>query len=950
MSESNTVSPWHEFHGPNLGYVLEQYDLYLEDPTKVDEGLRRMFTLWGEPGIAETGKEDLPVQAHALSPSLVLQKMKKFLNALQYAENIRHYGHLEANIYPMEKQEAVKMLSLSEYDLTDQDLKEIPAEFICPEKKGQLSDGLAAIKYLKQIYTGFIGFEIQHAEPEEKKWLQRKIESGYFNATFTKEQQKTLLKELYESEGFEQFIHKTYVGQKRFSVEGLESLVPVVEDIVNKSAENGMKDVIISMAHRGRLNILTHVLKKPYEAMFSEFQHSKWLAKDKEILTAAGWTGDVKYHLGYVKVRDFNGKKVKVTLANNPSHLEVAGAVVEGYARAAQDVRTQKGYSKQDISKALPILIHGDAAFSGQGVVAETFNFSNTKAYSTGGTIHIIANNRIGFTTEGEEDRSTRYSSDLAKGFNVPIFHVNADAPEACLAVASLAFAYRQVFHKDVLIDLIGYRRLGHNEMDEPMATNPVMYHAVHSHPTITEVYKKQLLAKQSLSIEEINNVKDTTLAKIAEAFERIDKENDEVGTLGVVPEIVKKGIQKIDTSIDKATLVKINNEILSWPENFNVFSKLQKILKRRLDAFEPNGKIDWALAEVLAFATILKDGTPIRLTGEDSERGTFSHRNLVLSDEKTGEKYCPLHAISTSNASFDIYNSTLSEGAILGFEYGYNVFAPDTLVLWEAQFGDFANNAQVIYDQFISAGRAKWGQKSGLVILLPHGYEGQGPEHSSARLERYLQLAAENNWTVANLSSSAQYFHILRRQAAILGKDEVRPLVLMTPKSLLRNQTAAASVEEFTNGGFQPVIEQPGLGTEPEKVERIVFCTGRLAVELSEKVKDTDALKWLDIIRVEEIYPFPEEQIESLINKYKNLKEIIWTQEEPKNMGAWSFISTRLQAIAPEKITVSYNGRPEMSSPSEGDPRVHKKEQQRIIDFALTAPTVNKTKEKVVK
>ncbi|WHY77584.1 2-oxoglutarate dehydrogenase E1 component [Neobacillus sp. WH10] len=943
---NNSTSSWHDVFGPNLGYLLEQYDLFLTDEALVDESLQELFAVWGAPQLEITqNNEELPQQGY--SPTFVINKMKKLVDVLKLAENIRTNGHLEANVYPLERQTPSDILTLSYYGLTEEDVKEIPAEIICPEKKGQLQDGLAAIQYLMKVYIGHIGFEIGHVEPEERLWLQSKIEDNDCAISFSTAKKVDLLTSLYKAEGFEQFIQKTYVGQKRFSVEGLETLIPSLEELISLSAEDGIDNVMIAMAHRGRLNVLAHILEKPYEAIFSQFQHSTWVNDNPDYSETKGSTGDVKYHMGAVKNRQIQDKKIKVSLANNPSHLEFAGTVVEGYARAAQEDRSEKGYPKQDVSKALALLVHGDAAFPGQGVVAETLNYSRTKAYQTGGTIHIIANNRIGFTTESEDSRSTRYSSDLAKGYNIPVFHVNADAPEASLAVMRLAFEYRQTFKKDVLVDLIGYRRMGHNEMDEPMATNPLTYNIVRKHPTITAVYKQQLLDEKSMTEEQMKEIETTVLTKISEAYKNIDKEHSEVRSIAELQAENHHEIPKVDTTVDKATLTKINSELLEWPNGFNVFGKLQKILNRRLEVFEKKGKIDWAHAEALAFATILKDGTPIRLTGQDSERGTFSHRNIVLSDEKTGEKYCPLHTISTSNASFAVHNSSLSEVAILGFEYGYNVISPETLVLWEAQFGDFANGAQVIIDQFISAGQSKWGQKSGIVVLLPHGYEGQGPEHSSARLERFLQLAAENNWTVANLSSSAQYFHILRRQAAILNTDEVRPLVLMAPKSLLRHASAGTYLEEFTNGQFQAVIEQPGLGSEPDQVERIVFCTGRLAVELADLVADSKAFNWLDIIRIEELYPFPEEQIRSLIGKYKNLKEVVWTQEEPKNMGAWSYIAPQLQELVSDHIKVSYNGRPGMSSPSEGDPIIHKNEQQRIIDVALT-PTDKKAKEVV--
>nr|WP_156290253.1 2-oxoglutarate dehydrogenase E1 component [Oceanobacillus salinisoli] len=928
------ANPWADVKGPNMGYLLEQYDLYINDPDAVEKSFKDLFDVWGEP-VASDNNNDREV--NSMSPNALLNKMNKLVSAITLADNIRAYGHLEANIYPLEKQEANDLLDMSSYQLTEEDLREIPAHFICSENK-QLNNGLDAINYLKQIYTSTIGFDVNHMEPTEKAWLRNKIETEVVNEEISVSEKQQLLEMLLAAEGFEQFLGKTYVGQKRFSVEGLESLIPVMDEMIRLAAKDRMMDVMISMAHRGRLNVLTHVLEKPYEAIFSQFQHSTWENEDPTLEVVDGATGDVKYHLGAVKKKRVEDNEIKVTLANNPSHLEIAGTVAEGYTRAAQETRTEKGYPRQDVSKAVAVLVHGDAAFTGQGVVTEVLNYANTKAYGTGGTIHVIANNCIGFTTDPEDDRSTKYPSDIVKGYNVPVIHVNADDPEACLKAVRLAFEYRQTFHKDVLINLIGYRRLGHNEMDEPRTTSPVIYKRIDQHPTVTKIYKEKLAAEQSIANEKMIEIENATQNKLKQAYQNIRFDQEPVRPIAERHAAYSNEFPNTDTSVDEETLTKINNELLEWPEGFHVYGKLKKILNRRRDAIEKHKKIDWGHSEILAFASILKDGNPIRLTGQDSERGTFSHRNIVLSDEKTGNKYSPLHTLSSADASFAVHNSTLSEEAVLGFEYGYDVHSKETLVLWEAQFGDFANGAQVIFDQFISSGREKWGQKSGLVMLLPHGYEGQGPEHSSARLERFLQSAAENNWTVANLSSSGNYFHILRRQAALLDTDDIRPLVIMSPKSLLRNAAAGVYLEDLANGEFQPIIKEPGLGENPDDVKRVVFTTGRLAVELSEAVsKDKEMYNWLDMIRVEELYPFPEEKINHLLSKYKNLEEIVWTQEEPQNMGAWSYVAPRLQELAPENIKVTYNGRPDMASPSEGDPLVHKEEQNRIINNVLT-------------
>lgn len=755
-----------------------------------------------------------------------------------------------------------------------------------------------------------------------------------------------MLRRLTEVEGFEKFLHRTFVGQKRFSIEGLDSMVPLLDELVRHSIENEVKAINIGMAHRGRLNVLAHVLGKPYEMIFAEFQHAEskdFIPSEGSVAITYGWTGDVKYHLGAARrLRNKNEHTMRITLANNPSHLEVVSPVVLGFTRAAQEDRSNAGVPSQDTDSSFAIMIHGDAAFPGQGIVAETLNLSRLRGYQTGGSIHIIANNMIGFTTESYDSRSTRYASDIAKGFEIPIVHVNADDPEACLAAANLAFKYRQRFKKDFVIDLIGYRRFGHNEMDEPMATNPTMYNVIQQHPTVRQLYAQKLVEKGVIAKEAVEEMEREVAERLKNAYERVPKDEAKLDFIMDPPKPVARKLPFVKTAVEKEVLRRLNKELLQFPSNFHVFNKLERILKRRDGVFDGNGKIDWAHAEILAFATILRDGVPIRLTGQDSQRGTFAQRHLVLHDVKTGEEFVPLHHISEANASFVVYNSPLTEAAVLGYEYGYNVFAPETLVLWEAQFGDFANMAQVMFDQFISSGRAKWGQKSGLVMLLPHGYEGQGPEHSSARLERFLQLAAENNWTVANLSTSAQYFHILRRQASILQWEEVRPLVLMTPKSLLRHPLAASDVEEFTNGQFQPVLEQKGLGENREKVERIILGTGKLTVDLAEQINKMEGLDWLHVVRIEELYPFPKEELQAILVRYPNIKEIVWVQEEPQNMGSWCYVEPKLREIAPDGVDVSYIGRRRRASPAEGDPVVHRKEQERIIQCALTKKNNN--------
>ncbi|CAM4006258.1 2-oxoglutarate dehydrogenase E1 component [Mesobacillus thioparans] len=928
---------WPGFYGANQGYVEELYELYLQDPSAVDPEIREYFETNSDKRKSTDQFADQKPPAAQISGNPA-----KIAAALRYADYIRSNGHLSANIYPLQSGNAEKVLDgLEKWGLTEDDLNNIPVDLVCPSAPPTVKTGKEAFDYLLKVYSSTIAYEFEQVNQiDEKEWLRNKVESGTLIPKVEAERKISLFERLAEVENFEKYLHRTFVGQKRFSIEGLDTMVPLLDEVIARAVNNGVETINIGMAHRGRLNVLAHVLGKPYEMIFAEFQH----APNKELVPSEGsiginfgWTGDVKYHLGIDrKIKSGTTANARLTLANNPSHLEFAGAVVEGFTRAAQDDRDLPGYAKFDPGKAMALLIHGDAAFPGQGIVAETLNLSRLQGFKTGGTVHVIANNTIGFTTESMDSRSTRYASDLAKGYEIPIIHVNADDPEACLMAARLAFEYRKTFGKDFLIDLIGYRRFGHNEMDEPMTTNPEMYKLVHNHPTVKEIYGKKLVSQGVFTDEKRAGIEDKINTILKEANEKVPKAEKEAKREPDIPEVVEMGIPRINTGVPAETLMKINSDLLKWPEGFDVFNKLAKILQRRQDAFSENGKIDWGLAETLAFASILQEGTPVRLTGQDSERGTFAQRNLVLHDSNTGEQFSPLHTLPDAKASFSIHNSPLSEAAVVGFEYGYNVFAPETLVLWEAQYGDFGNAAQVLFDQFVAAGRAKWGQKSGLVMLLPHGYEGQGPEHSSGRVERFLTLAAENNWTVANLSSAAQYFHILRRQAKILREESVRPLVLMTPKSLLRNPLVAADPSQLFDGSFEPIFEQPGLGSQPEKVERVVLCSGKVSIDISEQLNSEDN-DWLHVLRIEEIYPFPLDELKEIFGRYPNLKEVVWVQEEPKNMGAWTFVEPRINEAAPNDIKVSYIGRRRRSSPAEGDPNTHKLEQARIIRDALT-------------
>jgi 2-oxoglutarate dehydrogenase E1 component len=933
--QKNGQNPWGSFHGPNLGYVMEQYEQYANGMDTVDPALKELFIQWGSPlsyGSSEAAEAvEQPGNVSAA----------KALKAAKLLEDIRSHGHLAANMNPLTMNEqGLSLFNLKKYGLSEGELKAIPAKLIWEEAPEHTATALDAVNRLKEMYTSSLAFEFAHVQhAEERVWLNHMVESGSLQRSLSREERTGVLKRLTEVEGFEQFLHKTFVGQKRFSIEGVDMLVPMLDEAVGKGAENGAHNIMIGMAHRGRLSVLAHVLEKPYSKIFAEFQHSsaKQQGPSGDLVDISeGWTGDVKYHLG--RDRFVNGAspvRTRITLANNPSHLEFVDPVVEGFARAAQEDRSKPGYPEQDSSKALAILIHGDAAFPGQGIVSETLNLGGLKGYRTGGTIHIIANNLVGFTTDSHDSRSTKYASDLAKGFEIPIVHVNADDPEACLAAIHLAYQYRAHFQKDFLIDLVGYRRFGHNEMDDPAVTQPQIYKKIAKHPTVRALYAEQLRAEGLLTQQEIDRIQQSVQEMLQTEYEKVAPQKPEQAEEVKLPGVIAKGIPAIETGVAIETLRELNRELLNWPEEFQIYPKLKRILERRENVLEENGKVEWAVAEALAFASILAEGTPIRLSGQDSERGTFAQRHIVLHDTETNETFSPLHRLPQARASFAVHNSPLSEAAVVGFEYGYNVFAPETLVMWEAQYGDFANTAQPLFDQFLSSARAKWGQKSGLVLLLPHGYEGQGPEHSSARPERFLQLAAENNWTVANVTSAAQYFHLLRRQAAALGTEFVRPLVIMTPKSLLRHPFVASSHTALTEGRFQTVLEQPQLGAETEKVKRLVLTTGKMAIDLASEIETAGEqlpLEEVHIARIEQLYPFPKEKVEALLQRYPNVQEIAWVQEEPKNMGAWHYLAPTLFELAGGRVTVRYIGRPERSSTAGGDPLVHKREQERII------------------
>lgn len=940
VKEPYNETIWSKYHGPNLGYIQEKYEQFVKDPSSVEFHYRELFTVSGPPPLTP---DVLPAPKPALSGDT--EWLRKAVRASKLIANIRIYGHMAANIDPLVRgnNPMAKWLEYTTYDLTREDLTSLPASLIWENAPEDVKTAWDAVHRMRQAYTRTIAYEFGHIhEEQELRWLNSQAESTSSPAPLTSGERKELLNRLIQVEQFETFLHKTFVGQKRFSLEGNDALVPMLDEIVRAAAHDGAEHILMGMAHRGRLNVLAHILGKPYEIIFSEFHHSP----NKELFPSEGsmginygWTGDVKYHLGADRaVREGETVRTRITLANNPSHLEFVNPVVEGFTRAAQEDRNTAGLPKLDTNKAMAVLMHGDAAFPGEGIVAETLNIGKLSGYTNGGTVHIIVNNRIGFTTESEDSRSTHYASDLAKGYEIPVVHVNADDPEACIAAVRLACAYRHQFKKDFLIDLIGYRRHGHNEMDDPETTQPLVYGKVRNHPTVYRIYAERLQQEKVVTEDEVKQMYSAAENVLQQAFDQMKEGKHKNGEAKSSVQQLTDTSQPQTTAVPLSSLQQINRELLTVPDGFKVYPKLERILQRRKDALNDGERVEWALAEALAFASILKDGTPIRLSGQDSQRGTFAHRHLVLHDSDTGALFSPLHQLSDAKASFGVYNSPLSEASVLGYEYGYNVFAPETFVLWEAQYGDFANAAQVIIDQFISAGRAKWTQRSNLAILLPHGYEGQGPEHSSGRLERFLQLSAEENWTVANLSSAAQYFHLLRRQAALCGSTDARPLVIMAPKSLIRNPRSTSPGAALASGEFQPVLPEPLLGATPGEVKRLVVCSGKLTLDLQaelEAAKGQD-WSWLHILRLEQLYPFPERELAAHLSTFRSLEEIVWVQEEPKNMGGWSYAEPRLRAIAPQEASVQYIGRPERSSPASGYADVHAFEQKRIVTEAL--------------
>ncbi len=899
------------------------------------QGEQGYFDLIAESlGLGEAGyqlaRPTAPAQAgREMAGPVAPEMLYHVAAAMALVKAFRMHGHLAAHLDPLGTPPiGDPALNPGPLGLTAEVMAAIPSKALRIAVPGRTL--AEALPYLQATYCGTMAYEIEHISThEERVWLREKIESGAYRQPMPPDEQRRLLQRLTDVETLEKFLHKAYLGQKRFSIEGVDTLVPMLDLTIERAAASGARDVVIGMAHRGRLNVLAHTVGRPYETIFAEFEGGRHVEAGQ--LTPEGGTGDVKYHHGAEGAyRTGPNMAVTVTLSPNPSHLEFVAPVVDGRARAKQTQRRGRD-AHHDPTAALPVAIHGDAAFAGQGVVAETLNLGALKGYRTGGTLHIITNNQVGFTTDMEDARSTRHASDLAKGFDIPIIHVNGDDAEACLSAVRLSMAYRDKFHQDVLIDLVGYRRHGHNEGDEPAYTQPTMYERIRALPTTRELYARVLVGAGVLTQEEADQ-------QAADAYQRLVdiqqgfKASMSRGTPSETAHKIAGAGQEVNTALAPEFLVALNEQLLSWPEGFQVHPKLRKQLERRRAALGPEGGIDWAHAEALALASLLTEGVPIRLTGQDTERGTFSQRHLVLHDVSTGERLAPIQCLPGALAPLELHNSPLSELATLGFEYGYSAAAPEALVLWEAQFGDFINGAQVIVDQFLSAGLSKWGLTTRLTLLLPHGYEGQGPEHSSARLERFLQLAAEGNIRVANPTTPAQYYHLLRRQAR---RTRQRPLIVMTPKSLLRLPQAASRLEELAEGRWRPVLDDPSAAGRAGEITRVVLCSGKLYYDLL-----TEAEKLTEhrpaIVRLEQLYSFPWPESRAVLARYPHMEELVWVQEEPRNMGAWTYLAPRLEELAPAGVEVIYVGRPERASPAEGYPAAHAAEQSRIIREAL--------------
>ncbi len=982
MTEQSPNAMFHAssfMQGQNAEYLEQLYAQYARDPNAVDAAWAEFFRQLGDaetdvrkeaegpswarrdwpPQPADevigalTGEWPAPQEAKAAGDKIAAKAAEKgveisdaqvqraVLDSIRALMIIRAYrirGHLIADIDPlgMRSKTPHPELDPKTYGFTEADMDR--PIFIDNVLGLQIATMRQIMEIVKRTYCGTFALQYMHiSDPEQSAWLKERIEGLGKEIQFTREGRRAILNKLVEAEGFEKFLHVKYMGTKRFGLDGGEALIPAMEQIIKRGGALGVREIVIGMPHRGRLSVLANVMGKPYRAIFNEFQGGSYKPEDVE------GSGDVKYHLGASSDREFDGNRVHLSLTANPSHLEAVNPVVIGKARAKQD---QHGDTER--TGVLPLLLHGDAAFAGQGVVAECFALSGLKGYRTGGTIHIVVNNQIGFTTAPHFSRSSPYPTDNALVVEAPIFHVNGDDPEAVVHAAKVATEFRQKFKKDVVIDMFCYRRFGHNEGDEPMFTNPIMYKKIKTHKTTLQLYTERLVKDGLIPEGEIEDMKAAFQAHLNEEFEaskdykpnKADWLDGRWAHLGRHHGDYVRG----ETAIQPETFEEIGKALTRAPEGFHLHRTVGRLLDTKRKMFETGQGFDWATGEALAFGSLLLEGYPVRLSGEDSTRGTFSQRHSALIDQETEDRYYPLNNIRPGQAQYEVIDSALSEYAVLGFEYGYSLAEPNALVLWEAQFGDFANGAQIMFDQFISSGESKWLRMSGLVCLLPHGYEGQGPEHSSARLERFLQMCGQDNWIVANCTTPANYFHILRRQ---LHRSFRKPLILMTPKSLLRHRLAVSEAADFTTGSsFHRVLwddAQKGHSdtqlAPDDKIRRVVMCSGKVYYDLLEE-RDARGIDDIYLLRIEQFYPFPALSLVKELERFKSA-EMIWCQEEPKNQGAWSFIEPNIEwvlnRIGARHSRPRYVGRPTSASPATGLASQHKQQQDALVDEALT-------------
>ena len=929
----------------NPDYVDSLYRKWLEDPDSVDPTWGLFFAgmqFGGNGGgngartvdgsrvaspSARTTEPEEPIvltARGALPEGVEEETVAPALRIYDVVYTYRAFGHLIADLDPLGQGDREHpYLELSEFGFTEEDLDE---EVRCPIyhdiQHGTLEEFLAS---LRETYCRTVGVEyMELTDMAARDWLQQRMEPVRNHPDLSAERRREILRELVAADVFEQTIHRRYPGAKRFSLEGGTTLVPMLKTMVEEAADSGVEEIVMGMAHRGRLNVLAHVLGKPYAQILAEFE-------GRPLPSEVQGYGDVKYHLGYS--RDYvaeNGRTVHLSLAFNPSHLESVDPVVEGIVRAKQNYL--RGEDARE--RVIPLLMHGDASFAAQGVVSETFTLGGLDAYRTGGTVHVIINNQIGFTTDPDEARSTRYASDIAKIVEAPVFHVNGDDPEAVAHVAALAMRYRQEFASDVIVDLVCYRRHGHNELDDPTFTQPKMYALIEDHPWNSEVYAERLEEEDVVSEEDVDEMRDAVKSELETAHREAQE----------IPEQHVEGLGEAwaglepagedwsaETAVERDVLEGIARALVEVPDGFHWHKRLKRLMQQRADMVLEDREIDWGAGEALTIGSLLVEGTKVRLTGQDAVRGTFSHRHAIYVDQETGEEYVPLNHVRDEQNVLHVINSPLSELAALGFEYGYSTADPWTLVAWEAQFGDFVNGAQVVIDQFLVSGEFKWNRMSGLVMLLPHGYEGQGPEHSSARLERFLELCAESNLQVMNLTTPAQLFHALRRQ---MKRDFRKPLVVMSPKSLLRHKLAVSRLSDFTDGGFQPVIDECDL-EDRDKVKTLLACSGKVYYTLLEARRERE-MDEIAIARVEQLYPFPDEEFREIVEGWPSIERLVWVQEEPENMGPWRNTRHRLERNLPEGVALAYVAREAAASPATGSYRVHTEEEDALVAAAL--------------